>query len=211
MTSTMVEKLSALRLVPVITLTDPGKAAALADALCEGGLPCAEVTFRAARAAESIAAMVKARPDMLVGAGTVLTPAQADEAKAAGAKFLVAPGLNPNTVRYAQKIGIPMVPGVATPSDIEQALELGLTAVKFFPAEANGGVEMLKALSAPYTSIKFMPTGGVNQKNLASYLSLKNVFCCGGSWMVTADLLEAGAFDRIMVLAREAVELARGI
>jgi len=206
---TSFEKLSTLRLVPVITLTDPTKAAPLASALCEGGLPCAEVTFRVPRAAEAIREMVSARPDMLVGAGTVLTPAQADEAKAAGASFIVAPGLNPDVVRYCQGIDIPIIPGVCTPSDIEAALALGLTAVKFFPAEAAGGVAMIKAMSAPYTSMRFMPTGGINEQNMGIYLAQKSVFACGGSWMVAAELLAANDFAAITRLTKQAVALIR--
>jgi 2-dehydro-3-deoxyphosphogluconate aldolase/(4S)-4-hydroxy-2-oxoglutarate aldolase len=200
------EKLSQLRVVPVITLHDAAKAAPLAQALCAGGLPCAEVTFRTAAAAQGIKNMTDAFPDMLVGAGTVLTPAQAAQAVAAGAKFIVAPGLNPEVVRYCQKISVPMLPGVMTPSEIEQGLALGLTHLKFFPAEAAGGVNMLRALSAPYGTVKFMPTGGITTANLQSYLALKSVFACGGSWMVKEELLAAGDFNEITRLTQEAVQ-----
>jgi 2-dehydro-3-deoxyphosphogluconate aldolase/(4S)-4-hydroxy-2-oxoglutarate aldolase len=201
------EKLSQMKIIPVITLQDTAKAVPLARALCEGGLPCAEVTFRTAAAAEGIKAMTDAFPDMLVGAGTVLTPEQADKAAAAGAKFIVAPGLNPVVVNYCEKKGLPVIPGVMTPSEIEQALALGLRFVKFFPAEAAGGVNMLRALSAPYGAVRFMPTGGVTAANLQNYLSLKNVFACGGSWMVKEDLLAAGDFGEITRLTREAVAI----
>jgi len=200
------EKLAELKIVPVITLHDPTKAAALGKALCDGGLPCAEVTFRTPSAAEGIKAMTDAHPNMLVGAGTVLTPEQADKAVAAGAKFIVAPGLNPEVVKYCQKINIPMLPGVMTPSEIEQALSLGLTYVKFFPAESAGGAGMLRALSAPYGAVKFMPTGGVTTANLKDYLSIKSVFACGGSWMVKEDLLKADNYAEITRLTREALQ-----
>jgi 2-dehydro-3-deoxyphosphogluconate aldolase/(4S)-4-hydroxy-2-oxoglutarate aldolase len=201
----MFERLAALKIVPVITLHDAANAAPLAQALCDGGLPCAEVTFRTAAAAAGIKAITDAFPDMLVGAGTVLTPAQADAAVAAGAKFLVAPGLNPDMVRYAEKIGIPMLPGVITPSEIEQGLALGLTHLKFFPAEAAGGAAMLRALSAPYGGVKFMPTGGVTRANVTDYLSLKCVFACGGSWMVKDELIKEGNFAEITRLTKEAL------
>jgi 2-dehydro-3-deoxyphosphogluconate aldolase/(4S)-4-hydroxy-2-oxoglutarate aldolase len=206
---TIFEKLSELKIVPVITLHDAKKAAPLAQALIAGGLPCAEVTFRTAAAAEGIKNMTQAYPDILVGAGTVLTPQQADQAVTAGAKFIVAPGLNPDVVRHCQNIGIPVLPGVMTPSEIEQGLALGLSYLKFFPAEAAGGVNMLRALSAPYGSVKFMPTGGITAKNLESYLTLKAVFCCGGSWMVKEDLLTNGDFEEITRLTKEAVQAIR--
>jgi len=200
------ERLSALRIVPVIVISDVSKAVPLAKALCEGGLPCAEVTFRTAEAAEAIRAISKAVPEMLVGAGTVLTTAQVDEAIEAGAKFMVAPGLNPEVVRHSFSRGIPMLPGVCTPSEIEQALSLGLDTVKFFPAEAAGGVTMLKALTAPYRNVMFVPTGGLTPKNLPDYLAIKNVLACGGSWMVKDDLIKAGDFDEITRLTREAIQ-----
>ncbi|MCL2189213.1 MAG: bifunctional 4-hydroxy-2-oxoglutarate aldolase/2-dehydro-3-deoxy-phosphogluconate aldolase [Defluviitaleaceae bacterium] len=203
--STMFEKLAQLRIVPVITLHDAAKAAPLAKALIDGGLPCAEVTFRTAAAAEGIKNMVAAYPEILVGAGTILTPEQADKAVAAGAKFIVAPGLNPEVVRHCQKIGVPVLPGIMTPSELEQGLSLGLTHLKFFPAGAAGGAAMLRALSAPYGAVKFMPTGGVTSENLQDYLSIKSVFACGGSWMVKEDLLANDNFEEITRLTREAV------
>jgi len=203
------EKLEQMRIVPVIVINDVSKAAPLAKALCDGGLPCAEVTFRTAGAADAIRAMTQAAPEMLVGAGTVLTPAQADEAIAAGAKFIVAPGLNPDVVRHCQEKNVPMLPGICTPSEIEQGLSLGLSVLKFFPAEAAGGANMLKALSAPYNKVKFMPTGGLTPANLSSYLSIKSVLACGGSWMVKDELINAGDFDKITELTKEAVALAK--
>ncbi|MCL2499897.1 MAG: bifunctional 4-hydroxy-2-oxoglutarate aldolase/2-dehydro-3-deoxy-phosphogluconate aldolase [Defluviitaleaceae bacterium] len=199
------EKLARIKIVPVITLHDASKAVPLAQALIDGGLPCAEVTFRTDAAAEGIKNMAAAFPDLALGAGTVLTPAQVDAAVAAGAKYIVAPGLNPDVVRHCQKIGVPVLPGVMTPSEIEQGLALGLTHLKFFPAEAAGGVNMLRALSAPYKAVRFIPTGGINKANLQEYLSLKCVFACGGSWMVKEDLIADGKFDEITRLTREAL------
>jgi len=202
------EKLSSMKIIPVIVINDASKSVALANALNEGGLPCAEVTFRTAAAADAIREMTKACPEMLVGAGTILTPEQAIAAIDAGAKFTVAPGLNPLTVSYCVAKGVPMLPGVCTPSEVEQGLSLGLDVLKFFPAEAAGGVNMLKALSGPYKDLKFLPTGGINQKNLREYLALKNVIACGGSWFVSEKLIEENNFSEITKLTREAVSLA---
>ncbi|MCL1842301.1 MAG: bifunctional 4-hydroxy-2-oxoglutarate aldolase/2-dehydro-3-deoxy-phosphogluconate aldolase [Defluviitaleaceae bacterium] len=202
------EKLAQLRIVPVIVINDVEKAVPLADALCRGGLPCAEVTFRTAQAADAIRAITKAFPDMLVGAGTVLTPSQADEALDAGAKFMVAPGLNPDVVRHCASRGVPMLPGVCTPSEIEIGLSLGLDILKFFPAEAAGGINMLKALAAPYRKVQFVPTGGLTPANVRDYLAIKSVLACGGSWMVKDDLIAAGNFAEITRLTQEAVALA---
>ena len=201
----VLERISKIGIVPVIALDDAKDAEPLARALCEGGLPRAEVTFRTAAAEESIRIMSEKFPDMLVGAGTVLTTEQADRAHAAGAKFIVSPGLNPNVVRHCIDKGYPIVPGTSCPSDIETALELGLTTVKFFPAEAAGGLPMIKAMSAPYTAVRFMPTGGINADNLNEYLSFGKIIACGGSWMVKKDLVAAGEFDKITALTREAV------
>ena len=181
----ILEKIQKIGIVPVVVLDDPKDAAPLAEALCKGGLPCAEVTFRTAAAEESIRIMTERFPDMLVGAGTVLTIEQADRARAAGARFIVSPGLNPAVVRHCMEIGIPVIPGTATPSDVEAAMGLGLDVVKFFPAEQAGGIAMIKAMSAPYTQMKFMPTGGVNAQNLNTYLASDKVLACGGSWMVS--------------------------
>ena len=202
----VIKELSLIGLVPVIKIDDAKDAAPLAHALDEGGLPCAEVTFRTAAAAEAIAEMVKACPDMLVGAGTVLTTAQVDEAVAAGAKFIVSPGLNPNVVKYCVERNIPVMPGINNPSGIEQAMELGLKVVKFFPAEPSGGLNMLKAMAAPYGGVRFMPTGGISPSNVGDYLAWNRIIACGGSWMVPAKMLAAGDFEGIKRLAREAVD-----
>ena len=205
----ILEKIKGIAVVPVVLLEDSKDAQPLAKALCEGGLPCAEVTFRTEAAEESIRIMAKEFPEMLVGAGTVLTVEQADKAVDAGAKFIVSPGLNPRVVGHCIDKGVTVIPGTATPSDVERAIELGLDVVKFFPAEAAGGLAMIKAMAAPYINMKFMPTGGINEKNLKSYLDFPKVLACGGSWMVNGDLVKAGQFDKIRELTREAVELAR--
>ena len=197
-------------LIPVIKISDVETAVPLAKALCAGGLPAAEITFRTPCAAEAIAAITKELPHMLVGAGTVLTPEQADRAVAAGAKFIVSPGLNPTVVKHCQSIGVPILPGCATPSEIEQALELGLSVVKFFPAEAAGGLPMIKAMSAPYGGVKFMPTGGINEENLLSYLGFNKIVACGGSFMVKDSLISEGKFDEITALTRAAVNKMLG-
>lgn len=206
----VLKKLSLIGIVPVIKIDDAANAVPLAKALIDGGLPCAEVTFRTSAAKDSISAISKAFPDMLVGAGTVLTKEQVDDAIGAGAKFIVSPGLNPEVVSYCVEKGYPMIPGISNPSGIEQALSLGLDTVKFFPAEQAGGLEMIKAMSAPYGSVRFMPTGGVNPSNLAAYLSNPKIICCGGSWMVKADIIAAKDFDKITRLAREAVGIMLG-
>ena len=206
----MLKKIQNMGIVPVVKLDDAKDAVPLAKALCEGGLPCAEVTFRTAAAEESIRLMRQAYPDMLIGAGTVLTTEQVDKAVNAGATFIVSPGLNPKIVSYCVDKNIPITPGCANPSDIEAAIELGLEVVKFFPAEAAGGLAMIKAMSAPYVNMKFMPTGGINTKNLLSYLEFNKIIACGGSWMVTDELIKAGDFDKITALTKEAVSLMLG-
>lgn len=203
-------KFQKLGIIPVVKIDDAKDAEPLAKALCEGGLPVAEVTFRTAAAKEAIANMVKACPDMFVGAGTVLTTEQVDQAIEAGAKFIVSPGLNPKVVKYCQEKGITITPGTSSPTDIEMALELGLEAVKFFPAEASGGLAKIKAMAAPYVNMKFMPTGGINAKNLNSYLDFSKILACGGSWMVSDALINAGEFDKIRDLTREAVNTMLG-
>ncbi len=203
--NTVLEQISKMGIVPVVKLDDAKDAKPLAKALCDGGLPCAEVTFRTAAAEESIKIMTTNFPNMLVGAGTVLTTEQVDKAIAAGAKFIVSPGLNPEVVKYCVDKNIPITPGCANPSDIEQALSLGLEVVKFFPAEACGGLPMIKAMSAPYTGVKFMPTGGINADNLNSYLAFPKIIACGGSWMVSDKLVKEGNFDKITELTKEAV------
>lgn len=201
----IVEEISKIGIVPVIALDDAKDAKPLAEALFKGGLPCAEVTFRTDAAEESIRIMVNEFPDMLVGAGTVLTTEQVDRAINAGAKFIVSPGLNPKVVSYCISKNIPILPGTSNPSDVEAAIELGLEVVKFFPAEQAGGINMIKAMSAPYTKMRFMPTGGVNADNLKDYLDFNKIVACGGSWMVKKDLVAAGKFDEIEKLTREAV------
>jgi len=206
----VLKKLHELKIIPVVKIEDVEKAVPLAKALSQGGLPCAEITFRTAQAEEAIRRIADALPDMLVGAGTVLTTEQADRAVAAGAKFIVTPGFNPKVVDYCLSLGIPITPGCSTPSDIEQALERELEVVKFFPAENLGGVPTLKAISGPYVNVKYIPTGGINAKNLTEYLSFPKVFACGGSWMVKEDLIKAGDFSAIEQLTAEAVSLASG-
>ena len=206
---TMADKFEELGVIPVVVLNDAKDALPLAKALYEGGLPCAEVTFRTAAAEESIRIMSEQFPEMLVGAGTVLTTEQVDRAVAAGAKFIVSPGLNPRIVKYCVEKGILITPGCANPSDIEQALENGLDVVKFFPAEPAGGLKMIKAMAAPYVGVKFMPTGGINQNNVKDYLAYDRILACGGSWMVKGDMVAAGEFDKIKELAAEAVEIVK--
>ncbi len=197
------EKIEATKVLPVAVIDRAADALALADALEKGGIDAVEVTFRTDAAAEAIALLRRERPDVLVGAGTVLTPAQVSAAADAGAQFLVAPGLNPNTLREAEAAGLSLLPGVLTPSEVERAMELGLTRVKFFPAEAGGGVSMLKAMSAPYRQMKFLPTGGINVKNLADYLSLDCVFACGLSSVCDRSLINSGDFEGIERRAKQ--------
>ncbi|MCL9773912.1 bifunctional 4-hydroxy-2-oxoglutarate aldolase/2-dehydro-3-deoxy-phosphogluconate aldolase [Vibrio methylphosphonaticus] len=198
---TLEQQLKEIRIVPVIAIEDARQAIPLAKVLVENGLPCAEVTFRTEAAAESIRLMREAYPELLIGAGTVLNAAQVDIAKAAGADFIVSPGLNPTTVKYCQKVGIAIVPGVNNPSLVEQAMELGLKTVKFFPAEPSGGVSMLKALSAVYP-VEFMPTGGVSQSNVDDYLALPAVLACGGTWMVPTNLINEGRWEELAELVK---------
>ena len=206
----ILEQFQKIGIIPVVVIDDAKDAVPLAKALCEGGLPVAEVTFRTDAAEEAICLMAEAFPDMLVGAGTVLTTEQVDRAVAAGSKFIVSPGLNPKVVKYCQEKNVPITPGTAKPTDIEMALELGLDVVKFFPAEQNGGLPMIKAMAAPYTKVKFMPTGGISPKNLKSYLDFDKIIACGGSWMVPKDLVAAGDFEAIKNLTREAVNTMLG-
>ncbi len=199
-------KLSQIGIVPVVALNDINDAGPLAKALCDGGLPCAEVTFRTDCAEEAIRVMTTEFPQMFVGAGTVLTTEQVDRAVGAGAKFIVSPGLNPEVVKYCVDKNIPVTPGCANPSDIEQALAFGLDVVKIFPAEAIGGLKLIKSMAAPYVNMKFMPTGGIHAKNLNDYLAYDRIVACGGSWMVSGDLVNAGKFDEITALTKEAVK-----
>ncbi len=209
--STMNEKIAEFGVVPVVVLEDVKAAKPLADALVKGGLPCAEITFRTDAAEESIRIMTREYPDMLVGAGTVLTVEQVDKAVNAGAKFIVSPGFDAEIVDYCMEKGIPVFPGCITPSEVAQAVKRGLRVLKFFPAEQFGGVNTIKALAAPYTTVKFMPTGGVNAGNLKDYLGCDKIVCCGGSWMVKGDLIKAGEFEKIYELTAEAAELVKKV
>lgn len=207
----MQEQIQKFGVVPVVVLNDAKDALSLAKALIEGGLPCAEVTFRTEAAEESIRQMAAEYPQMLVGAGTVLTTEQVDRAVNAGAKFIVSPGFDPEIVDYCLSKKIPIFPGCVTPSEVAQAVKRGLKVVKFFPAEQFGGVSTIKALAAPYTMVRFMPTGGVSAKNLKDYLSCDKIIACGGSWMVKGDMIKAGEFDKIREMTKEAVALAKEI
>ena len=208
---TISEQFKEYGVVPVVVLNDAKDALPLAKALVEGGLACAEVTFRTDAAEESIRLMSEAYPEMLVGAGTVLTIDQVNRAVKAGAKFIVSPGFDPEIVDYCLENNIPVFPGCVTPSEVAQAVKRGLKVVKFFPAEQAGGIAMIKAMAAPYTMVKFMPTGGINTKNLADYLSCDKILCCGGSWMVKGDMIKAGEFDKICTMAKEAVAKVKEI
>ena len=207
----MEQRLEEYGVVPVVVLKDTKDAIPLADALIEGRLSCAEVTFRTDAAEESIRLMSEKYPEMLVGAGTVLTIEQVDRAVNAGAKFIVSPGFDAEIVDYCLDKNIPVFPGCITPSEVAQAVKRGLKVIKFFPAEQAGGVAMIKAMGAPYGMVKFMPTGGISAKNLSEYLSCSNIVCCGGSWMVKGDLITDGKFDEITALTKEAVELVKSI
>lgn len=205
------ERFEKLGVVPVVVLEDAKDAVPLATALVEGGLPCAEVTFRTEAAEESIRLMTEQFPEMLVGAGTVLTVEQVDAAVRAGAKFIVSPGFDAEIVDYCLKNEIPVFPGCISPSEVAQAVKRGLKVVKFFPAEPAGGISMIKAMAAPYTGLKFMPTGGINAKNLGEYLSCDKIVCCGGSWMVKGKLVKTGEFNKIRQLTEEARRLVDSI
>jgi 2-dehydro-3-deoxyphosphogluconate aldolase / (4S)-4-hydroxy-2-oxoglutarate aldolase len=207
----MLSRLRRIRIVPVIVIDDPDDAVPLAAALVEGGIACAEVTFRTAAGLESLRRMASEFPDMLVGAGTVLSPQQADAARDAGAKFVVSPGSNPRVVDHCLERGIPIFPGVCTPTEVESVLEKGVHLVKFFPAEPMGGVAFLKALAGPYTTLEFMPTGGIGAGNLGEYLAFKKVVACGGSWMAPAEWIRAKQFERIRQETERAVAAVRAI
>ena len=207
------EALSRIGVVPVITIDRPQDAVPLARALLNGGIGCAEITFRTASAEEAIQRISGECHEMLVGAGTVLTVQQAEQAIRAGAQYIVAPGFDAAVVDWCQKRGVPVLPGVATPTEINMALARGVKLLKFFPSEEIGGVRMLKALYAPYQEVQFIPTGGIKAHNLAEYLALPNVVACGGSWMATGSMISEGKFDEITRLSREAraiVQRARG-
>lgn len=207
----MIKQLYSIGLIPVIKIENADDAIPLAKALIDGGLPAAEITFRTKCAAEAIKNITEAFPEMLVGAGTVLTTEQVDAAIAAGAKFLVSPGLNPKVTSYCLSKGVPMLPGCSNPSDVEAALELGLSTVKFFPAEAAGGLKMLKAMAAPYGQLTFMPTGGINADNLLDYLKFNKIIACGGSFMVKDELIKEKKWDEITALTRNAVKAMLGL
>ena len=207
----ILKQISNIGIVPVIKINDASKAVPLAKALIDGGLPVAEITFRTDAAEEAIKLVSKAYPEMIVGAGTVLTIEQAERAKKAGAKFIVSPGFNPKVVKWCVDNDILATPGCTSPSEIEQALELGLKVVKFFPAEQSGGLEKIKALSAPYGNLKFMPTGGINLKNLTEYMSNKKIVACGGSFMVKEDYINDGQWDKITQLTKDAVDIMLGL
>ena len=207
----ILQTISCIGVVPVIAIDDAEKAVPLAKALAAGGLPAAEITFRTSAAEAAIRAICKEVPEMLVGAGTITTREQLDCALAAGAKFVVSPGFNPDTVRYGLSRGALILPGTATGGEMEQAMAMGLSAVKFFPAEQNGGIAKLKALAGPYRTLKWMPTGGVNARNLMDYLSFDQILACGGTWMVKKDMIENEQWDEIIRLCKEAVRTMLGI
>jgi len=206
----ILEKIGELGIVPVVKIEKPEDALPLGRALIDGDLPIAEITFRTSAAEESIKTLTRELPKLLVGAGTVLTIEQVKKAVSAGAQFIVSPGFNSKVVDYCIKNSIPITPGINSPTQIEMALERGIKIVKFFPAEASGGLALLKSMSAPYTGIKLIPTGGINQNNLCSYLSNKKVHACGGSWMVKLELISSGNFDEITRLTKEAVSIMLG-
>ncbi|EKF9994988.1 bifunctional 4-hydroxy-2-oxoglutarate aldolase/2-dehydro-3-deoxy-phosphogluconate aldolase [Vibrio cholerae] len=205
--SSIKQQLKALKVIPVIAIDNAEDILPLGKVLVENGLPAAEITFRSEAAVEAIRLLRQAQPDMLIGAGTVLNREQAIAAKEAGATFIVSPGFNPNTVKACQEIGIDIVPGVNNPSTVEAALEMGLTTLKFFPAEASGGINMVKSLLAPYTDIELMPTGGISAANIKDYLAIPRVLACGGTWMVDKKLIEAGNWEELARLTRETVAL----
>jgi 2-dehydro-3-deoxyphosphogluconate aldolase/(4S)-4-hydroxy-2-oxoglutarate aldolase len=205
--TTIIDQIAKLKLIPMVVMDKADDAEPFGDALVKGGLPIAEVTFRTPAAESSIRALAE-RGDVLVGAGTVLTTEQADRAIDAGAQFIVAPGTNPKVVEHVLKRGLPMVPGVVTPSEIELAMSLGVPLLKFFPAETMGGVATLKALAGPYPEVRFVPTGGITPELAPGYLRLKNVVACGGSWMAPRELMRAGRFDAITCLVEQAAKLA---
>ena len=207
----VVETFRKNRLIPVVVIDDARQAVPLAHALEEGGLPCAEITLRTPRALEALEKIATECPNVLVGAGTVLTPRQAADACSAGAKFFVAPGFGAAMVDYCVEHDLPVFPGIATPTELEFALSRGLSVVKFFPAEALGGIAYLKAMAGPYGNVGFLPSGGIGLSNLASYLSIPRVVACGGSWMAPAEWISAGKFDRIRDEVRKSVNAVRAV
>jgi len=209
--SDLMKQISAIGVVPVIAMSDVEKAVPLAKALLAGGMPVAEITFRTAEGEECIRRIAAEVPEVLLLAGTVLTPEQATRAKNAGAKCVISPGFNPRVVGFCKDNDILIVPGCANPSDMEAAIEFGLETVKFFPAEQAGGLDYIKACAAPYSGLKFMPTGGINAGNLGKYLAFNKIVACGGSWMVTKDLIDSGNFGEITRLCKEAVQIVEGV
>jgi len=207
----IVERAREIGIIPVVSIPKLEDALPLAEALIEGGLPCAEITFRTAAAAEAIARISSRFPEILLGAGTVLTAEQAETAISAGVEFIVSPGTNPAVVDHCQSKDITIFPGVCTPTEIEMALSKGVDVVKFFPAEPMGGVKFLQAICAPYRNVRFIPTGGIDAKNIGDYLALPQVVACGGSWMVKPELFAAGDFAKVRQLAGQAAALAREI
>ena len=207
----IIERVKESGVIPVVKLSTPDSAVPLARALRDGGINCAEITFRSDAAEESIRRISREMPDFFIGAGTVLSPEKADAALAAGASFSVSPGFNPQVVEHCIQKDYTIIPGVITPSEIELAMSYGLSYLKFFPAEAAGGLKMIKAMSAPYQAVRFMPTGGVNMNNLRDYMSCKAVFACGGTWIAPTDKIDSGKFDEIENAAREASELLKEI
>ncbi|MHA1255878.1 MAG: bifunctional 4-hydroxy-2-oxoglutarate aldolase/2-dehydro-3-deoxy-phosphogluconate aldolase [Promethearchaeota archaeon] len=205
----IIDRIEKLKIIPVAVINNVEDALPLGNALLEAGLPVIEVTFRTAAAAESISILKKEKPDMLVGAGTVLKIEQLKNAVAAGAEFIVSPGFNPTVVDYCVNNDILIVPGLNSPTFIEWGLERGLNHFKFFPADISGGPRMLQLLAGPYPTVKFMPTGGINNTTIIEYLKLKNVFACGGSWIVKKDLIAEGKFDEITRLTSEVVSLVK--
>jgi 2-dehydro-3-deoxyphosphogluconate aldolase/(4S)-4-hydroxy-2-oxoglutarate aldolase len=205
----VLKQLAEMRVLPLIVIDDPADALPLARALSDGGLPCAEITFRTPRAAEAIRVIADSSLDILLGAGTVLTLRQAADARAAGAQFIVTPGFNPAVVDYCQESEIPVFPGVCTPTEVEAALQKGLNVLKFFPAEPMGGAPFLKAISAPYSMVRFIPTGGINLNNLPAYLALDSVVACGGSWLAPQEWIRAKSFARIRAETERAVQATR--
>ncbi len=201
----VLEDISKIGILPVVVLEDAKDAKALGKALCDGGLPCAEVTFRTEAAKESIEILRKEFPEMYVGAGTVLTIEQVDQALEAGAQFIISPGFDEKVVKYCLEKNVPVTPGTCTPSDVQKCYQLGLDVVKFFPAEAAGGLKMIKSIAAPYPQMKFIPTGGINANNMTEYLEYDRILAIGGSWMVKNDFIKNGQFDQIENLTKEAV------
>ena len=207
----LLDEIKKIGVVPVIALDDPTLASGLANALCDGGLPVAEITFRVDNAAEVMKVMKQTRPEILIGAGTVLTTKQVDDALSAGAEFMVSPGFNKDVTKYCAKRNVMHLPGVATPSEVEGAIELGLKTLKFFPAELNGGLAYIKALCAPYMNVSFMPTGGLNPSNLRQYLEFEKIVAVGGTWIAKTNMIKEKKFDEIKALAAQAASIVKEV